>query len=370
MTVSNTQSLANYNGNGSTKIFTYPFRIFLDSDLVVVLTSVAGVETTLALDVDYTVQDAGVISGGTVTLNTAPATGETLTLYRELLVTQETDYSEGDAFPAEAHEAALDRIVMIAQQYQEQLKRAVALPLASSLIGLTLPLPSPLKYLRWNVAGDALENFQLLAIEGDAEDLQAYADAGDAAVLATAEGQINGKAGLTGNETIAGVKTFSSIPVLPASAPSNDNNAVTKAWVLAQIAGLGSSTQAFKVGAIYLNVTGVNPATELGYGTWSAWGTGKMPVGYDAGQTEFNASEKTGGAKTKNLQHSHDVSVSVEVSGSLGTQSNGYQGMGEIGANSVVSASGNGSGNTDNQLSTAQDILNPYIVCYMWKRTA
>lgn len=116
MTVSNTQRLITYNGNGVTTRFAYPFRIFLDSDLVVGLTNAAGAETILTLGTHYIVTDAGAVDGGTVSMVTPPATGTILTIRRELPLTQETDYSEGDSFPAEAHEAALDRLIMIAQQ--------------------------------------------------------------------------------------------------------------------------------------------------------------------------------------------------------------------------------------------------------------
>jgi len=60
----------------------------------------------------------------------------------------------------------------------------------------------------------------------------------------------------------------------------------------------GSASEAFPVGAIYLSVTGVNPATELGYGTWSAFGQGQMIVGYKSGDADFGTVLATGGAKT------------------------------------------------------------------------
>lgn len=61
----------------------------------------------------------------------------------------------------------------------------------------------------------------------------------------------------------------------------------------------GGAGEAFPVGAVYINVTGVNPGTELGYGTWSAFGAGRVMVGYDSGDTDFDTAEETGGAKTK-----------------------------------------------------------------------
>lgn len=71
----------------------------------------------------------------------------------------------------------------------------------------------------------------------------------------------------------------------------------------------------FKVGSIYMNVTGVNPATELGYGTWSAFGAGRFPVGFSTGDADFDPVENTGGSKTVALTeaqlpaHTHVLTV-------------------------------------------------------------
>ena len=51
------------------------------------------------------------------------------------------------------------------------------------------------------------------------------------------------------------------------------------------------------IGSIEINISGVNPSTYLG-GTWIAWGTGKVPVGVNTNDTDFNTVEKTGGSKT------------------------------------------------------------------------
>lgn len=58
-------------------------------------------------------------------------------------------------------------------------------------------------------------------------------------------------------------------------------------------------TQEFQVGAIFVSTVVTDPATLLGYGTWSAVGTGRVLVGYDAGDADFNTLGGTGGAKTK-----------------------------------------------------------------------
>lgn len=56
-------------------------------------------------------------------------------------------------------------------------------------------------------------------------------------------------------------------------------------------------TQAFPVGAIYISTSSANPATALGYGTWSAFGTGRVLVGIDTSDPDFDTVEETGGSK-------------------------------------------------------------------------
>ena len=136
MTISTTTSRVSYNGNDVTVGFSFPYLFLANADLVVILYDSLGVGTTQVLDTDYTVTGAGDIAGGTVTMTTAPATGEQLVIYREMDLTQEVDYITGDAFPADTHERALDRLTMIAQQLNETLGRSIKVPVSSSLTSL------------------------------------------------------------------------------------------------------------------------------------------------------------------------------------------------------------------------------------------
>lgn len=160
MTVSSSDNKISYAGNGSTTIFAYGFKIFADSDLLVVLRDALGTETTQILASHYSVTGAGGDSGGNVVMITAPASGETLTIKRELPLTQETDYIEGDDFPADAHEFALDRTVMLVQQQQEVFSRAVVGKVTTDWAAVDLTLPDPVagKAIGWNADGTALEN--------------------------------------------------------------------------------------------------------------------------------------------------------------------------------------------------------------------
>lgn len=58
-------------------------------------------------------------------------------------------------------------------------------------------------------------------------------------------------------------------------------------------------SEAFPVGSVFIAVVSTNPATLLGYGTWAAFAAGRVLVGIDAGDADFDVAEETGGAKTK-----------------------------------------------------------------------
>ena len=62
----------------------------------------------------------------------------------------------------------------------------------------------------------------------------------------------------------------------------------------------------YPVGAIYMSTSSTDPGSIFG-GTWEAWGSGRVPIGVNASDTDFATVEKTGGAKSVNLAHSHTV---------------------------------------------------------------
>lgn len=188
----------------------------------------------------------------------------------------------------------------------------------------------------------------------------------------------------------------------------------------------------YPIGAIYMSVNSTNPGTLFG-GTWVSWGAGRVPVGVDTSQTEFSAVEHVGGAKTQSLSsdnlpshthsfaHTHGTpSTSISSSGahthnttakslsdvmqvgstnlkwgnalsvgSIGTIVSSSSGYGSesvkinIPALSIASSGAHthtvpslttNSQNTSTSGATgsgaAHNNLQPYITCYMWKRTA
>lgn len=84
---------------------------------------------------------------------------------------------------------------------------------------------------------------------------------------------------------------------------------------------VAGGSPAFAVGGVYINVTGVNPLVELGYGVWTAFGSGRVLVGHNVADTDFDTAEETGGAKTvagagsnaAEAAHTHSVTSNVTV---------------------------------------------------------
>ena len=139
MTVTTQTSTASYYGNGSTVAFAVPFYFLANTHLQVILRDAEGIETVKTLTTDYSVTGAGVSSGGTVTMVTAPASGQTLVIKRNVPITQETDYQENDPFPAATHEMALDKLTMIVQQQDGELDNALHFPASETTNDGELP---------------------------------------------------------------------------------------------------------------------------------------------------------------------------------------------------------------------------------------
>ena len=127
MTVETTISRVQYATDGSSTVFGVPFPFLEPEHLAVIYTDAAGAEALLVLSVDYTAAGAG-NSSGVITTTIAYPGGGTLTIKRAVPPTQETDYVETDAFPAESHERALDKLTMLAQQAQSELGSALRVP--------------------------------------------------------------------------------------------------------------------------------------------------------------------------------------------------------------------------------------------------
>ena len=157
----------------------------------------------------------------------------------------------------------------------------------------------------------------------------------------------------------------------------------------------------YPVGSIYVNATNAtNPSTLLGFGTWVAFGAGRVPVGFDSSNALFDTAEETGGsANAIVVSHTHTFSATTGSAGShnhltggnlegnpfgVSTARYGYQDAWTSvrtansygnGYDSYTSTVGDHthsvSGATDSSGSSGTNAnYQPYITVYMWKRTA
>lgn len=146
------------------------------------------------------------------------------------------------------------------------------------------------------------------------------------------------------------------------------------------------------VGSIFMATVSTNPNTLLGGGTWVAWGQGRVPVSVDSSQAEFDAVEELGGSKTKaigpsnlpshkhTINHSH-TKTTIQVRYVANTTQSGTGtrltdiaeitgGGGTLGQMDVTMPAYNGESGDGPGTSEPLNVLQPYITCYMWKRTA
>lgn len=153
----------------------------------------------------------------------------------------------------------------------------------------------------------------------------------------------------------------------------------------------------YPVGSIYMSVTNTNPSTYFG-GTWVAWGAGRVPVGVNTSDTNFSTVEKTGGASTVTLTAtqipSHTHAKGTLATASAGAHTHNLQNQkaawGTNSSNRVLIDATSGYTEVTNKATTSAGAhthtisgstaatggggshtnLQPYITCYMWKRTA
>lgn len=125
----------------------------------------------------------------------------------------------------------------------------------------------------------------------------------------------------------------------------------------------------YPVGSIYMSATMSTTSqveAALG-GTWVAWGAGRVPVGVDIAQTEFDTAEETGGEKT----HTLSVDEMPNHGHNLGQMYDGYHLTGNTSQPRGVYADyAQSVPTTKTGGGQAHNNLQPYITCYMYKRTA
>lgn len=162
MSISTTTNRVTYACNGSNVNFAFAFPILDIDHLEVIKRTVAdGTEEVLDYTTEYTVYalNNDFSAGGVVTtVGTALSSDYELCILRVTPATQETDYIDGSAFPAESHEDALDKLTLLVQDLQEKVARCLMVPV-SEVDGTTnLVLPDKIdranKALSFDIDGN------------------------------------------------------------------------------------------------------------------------------------------------------------------------------------------------------------------------
>ena len=172
--------------------------------------------------------------------------------------------------------------------------------------------------------------------------------------------------------------TFTGTPLAPTASPATNNTQIaTTAYIDAAITAVKAAL--FPVGSIYTAVVATNPGTLLGFGTWTAFGAGRVPVGFDAGNVLFDTAEETGGSANATLPshthtatvtdpgHNHTVSALTQVGGS-------YVAFSNTGSQQTITSSTSTTGitvaNSTEGASATNANYQPYITVFMWKRVS
>lgn len=180
--------------------------------------------------------------------------------------------------------------------------------------------------------------------------------------------------------------TFTGVPLAPTAASgTNTTQVATTAFATAALQAV------FPIGSIYINASvSTNPATLFGFGTWVAFGGGKVPVGITSADASFDVLEETGGSKDAVVvSHTHTATSVVTDPGHshvVGSRDSTADLGGNYttefitninsanGPNIATSTSTTGitvaTTNASAGVSGTNANLMPYIVVAMWKRVS
>jgi hypothetical protein len=198
------------------------------------------------------------------------------------------------------------------------------------------------------------------------------------------DNELNSIAGAISSKADIASPTFTGTPLAPtATAGSNTTQIATTAFVTAALGAI------YPVGSIYINATSSsNPTSLLGFGTWEAFGAGRVMVGLNASDALFDTAEETGGSKDAIVvSHTHTFSGTTSE---IAAHAHAYQaGDGTVGVggiagrglendDEVTQNTANAGAHTHTYSGTTASTgssgtnanIQPYIVVRMWKRTA
>lgn len=131
MTVSKIDPVNNYTGNGSTTTFDFDFLIENESELLVQHTDAMGIQNTLTLNIDYTINRTGSETGSYITFPIEGSSysilgeGEVISLTTNLPIEQIKEYKNSGKLNLITLEWSLDYITRLIQQMARQVARSI-----------------------------------------------------------------------------------------------------------------------------------------------------------------------------------------------------------------------------------------------------
>jgi len=350
-------------GNGTTTEFSFSWPLAADDNIRVYLEDATTGEQTL--NTDYTVSFDDKIPGGTVTFTTAPTSDYYVVIGRSMAKTQEVGLTTSGGFQARVVESIVDRLTMQIQDLQEQVNRAILVPLGTAeedvpdYTGLISDAAEAATSAASEAAASAVaaaasateaEN----AADGVVTELQGYADSASASATAAGESAAAADASADAAAASAEEAAEAVLGVVKATqeeaeAATNDIKYVTPLQVKNEVQYAGAvsipvgnisgaeatankdtdgtlaansdtkypSQKAVKtyadtkttlnavypVGSIYISTVSTNPGTLFGVGTWTAYGEGRVLVGKASSGT-FSTAGATMGEETHTLTES------------------------------------------------------------------
>src|SRR5260370_1519299 len=144
MAVITTQDRTSYVGDNVSTVLNVPFEFFLATDLLVTRQQIStGTSSNLALNTDYTVQNAGNPAGGSITMTVATVSGYTYSIILSPTLTQQSNYPSNSPFPSSTLQNDVDRHMQIMQRLQDQIGRGLRAPDSDVLSWPVMPTPAP-----------------------------------------------------------------------------------------------------------------------------------------------------------------------------------------------------------------------------------
>jgi hypothetical protein len=233
MTVQDTSAKVRQDGDGVQSVFSFPFKIFTETDIEVYTVVLAtGVATLKVLNTDYTVSINQITEGGTITYLTAvPTALEEFFAKRVVEDTQTTDIPNVGSIREEQIENPLDKRTMVSQQQQEEIDRSIKFAETSTVSGKTIADPETGKGVYWDASGN------LVNTDDDLNDIVADATAQAVAAAASA-------AAAAASQAAAAASAAAALASQTAAATSASNASTSETNAAASAAAASASAAA------------------------------------------------------------------------------------------------------------------------------